>query len=145
MAGGCRLDARQCFTPHSGDFMKTIRLAMMAAAMFFGVTTVAHAQDPQQQSRGNRPNMAAVLFKDITLSPAQQAKSDSIQGKYREQMQALRAGGGDQQEMRAKGRELQEKQRDELKAILTDDQKKVFDKNVEEMRANMQNRRPQGR
>ena len=124
--------------------MKTVRLAMMAAAMFFGVTTVARAQDPQQQGRGNRPNMAAVLFKDITLTPAQQSKSDSIQAKYREQMQALRAGGGDQQEMRAKSRELQEKQRDELKAILTDDQKKVFDKNVEEMRANMQNRRPQG-
>ena len=123
--------------------MKTVRLAMMAAAMFFGVTTVAHAQDPQQQSRGGR-NMSAMLLKDITLSPAQQAKSDSIQTKYREQMQALRAGGGDQQEMRAKGRELQEKQRDEIKAILTDDQKKVFDKNVEDMRAQMQNRRPQG-
>jgi Spy/CpxP family protein refolding chaperone len=122
--------------------MKTVRLAMMAMAMFLGVTTVAHAQDTQQQGRGR--NMAAMLFKDITLTPAQQAKSDSIQAKYREQMQALRAGGGDQQEMRAKGRELQEKQRDELKAILTDDQKKVFDKNVEEMRANMQNRRPQG-
>src|SRR5690348_17027058 len=122
--------------------MKTVRLAMMAVALFFGVTTVAHAQDAQQQ--GRRPNMSAMLFKDITLTPAQQAKSDSIQAKYREQMQALRAGGGDQQEMRAKGRELNEKQRDELKAILTDDQKKVFDKNVEEMRANMQNRRPQG-
>jgi hypothetical protein len=115
---------------------------MMAMAMFFGVTAVAHAQDAQQQ--GRRPNVAAVLFKDITLSPAQQGKADSIQGKYREQMQALRSAGGDQQEMRAKNRELQEKQRDELKAILTDDQKKVFDKNVEEMRANMQNRRPQG-
>jgi len=124
--------------------MKTVRLAMMAAAMFFGVTTVAHAQDPQQQRGGGRGNMAAMLFKDITLTPAQQAKTDSIQTKYREQMQALRAAGGDQQEMRAKGRELQEKQRDELKAILTDDQKKVFDKNVEEMRAQMQNRRPQG-
>jgi hypothetical protein len=124
--------------------MKTVRLAMMAAAMFFGVTTVAHAQDPQQQSRGNRPSMAAMLFKDITLTPVQQAKADSITGKYREQMQALRAAGGDQQEMRAKNRELQEKQRDELKAILTDDQKKVFDKNVEEVRQQMQNRRPQG-
>jgi len=124
--------------------MKTVRLAMMAAAMFFGVTMVAHAQDPQQQRGGGRGNMAAMLFKDITLTPAQQAKTDSIQTKYREQMQALRAAGGDQQEMRAKGRELQEKQRDELKAILTDDQKKVFDKNVEEMRAQMQNRRPQG-
>jgi hypothetical protein len=42
----------------------------------------------------------------------------------------------------SKRRELSEKQRDELKAVLTDDQKKVFDKNYEDMRANMQNRRP---
>ncbi|HEY2374651.1 MAG TPA: hypothetical protein VGH98_01630 [Gemmatimonadaceae bacterium] len=122
--------------------MKTVRLAIMAVAMFLGVTTVAQAQDGQQQ--GGRRNMAAALYKDITLTPAQQAKSDSIQAKYREQMQALRSGGGDQQEMRAKSRELNEKQRDELKAILTDDQKKVFDKNYEDMRQAMQNRRPQG-
>lgn len=122
--------------------MKKVRLAMMALAMFFGVTTIAHAQDQQQPGRGGR-NMAAMLFKDITLSPAQQARVDSIQTKYREQMQTLRSGGGDQTEMRTKGRELQEKQRDELRAVLTDDQKKTFDKNVEDMRANMQNRRPQ--
>ena len=122
--------------------MKTIRLAMMAVALFFGVTTVAHAQDTRQQ--GGRPNMTAMLFKDITLTPAQQAKSDSIQAKYRDQMQALRNGGGDPQEMRQKRMELMEKQRDELKAILTDDQKKVFDKNYEDMRQAMQNRRPQG-
>jgi hypothetical protein len=88
--------------------------------------------------------MSAMLFKDITLTPVQQAKADSIQAKYREQMQALRSAGGDQQEMRTKRTELQEKQRDELKAILTDDQKKVFDKNYEDMRQQMQNRRPQG-
>jgi len=124
--------------------MKKVRLAMMAAAIFLGVSTVARAQDPQQQSRGNRPNMAAMLFKDITLTPVQQAKVDSITGKYREQMQALRAAGGDQQEMRTKNRELQEKQRDELKAILTDDQKKTFDKNFEDMRQARENRRPPG-
>jgi len=123
--------------------MKKVRLAMMVAAMFLGMTTVAHAQDPQQAGRGNRPNMSAMLFKDITLSPAQQAKADSIQTKYRDQMQALRASGGDQQEMRTKRMEMMEKQRDELKAILTDDQKKTFDKNVEDMRQQMQNRRPQ--
>jgi Spy/CpxP family protein refolding chaperone len=122
--------------------MKKVRLAMLTVAMFLGITTVARAQD--QQGRGNRPNMSAMLFKDITLTPAQQAKADSISAKYREQMQALRAGGGDQQEMRAKSRELQEKQRDELKAILTDDQKKTFDKNFEDMRQQMQNRRPPG-
>ena len=124
--------------------MKKVRLAMMAAVVFLGVSTVARAQDPQQQSRGNRPNMAAMLFKDITLTPVQQTKVDSITGKYREQMQALRAAGGDQQEMRTKNRELQEKQRDELKAILTDDQKKTFDKNFEDMRQARENRRPPG-
>jgi hypothetical protein len=59
-------------------------------------------------------------------------------------MQALRNGGGDQTEMRQKRGEMMQKQRDELKAVLTDDQKKVFDKNAEDMRQQMQNRRPQG-
>ena len=123
--------------------MKTVRLAIMTVAMFLGITTVARAQEPQGP-RGNRPNMSAMLFKDITLTPAQQSKVDSIEAKYRDQMQALRNGGGDQQEMRQKRGELMGKQRDELKALLTDDQKKVFDKNAEDMRQQMQNRRPPG-
>jgi len=57
-------------------------------------------------------------------------------------MQALRAEGGDRDAMRQKNRDLMMKQSDEIKAVLTDDQKKVFDKNMEDMRANMQNRRP---
>ena len=123
--------------------MKKVRLAMMTVAMLLGISTVARAQEPQS-GRGNRPNMSAMLFKDITLSPAQQAKVDSIEGKYREQMQTLRNGGGDPTEMRQKRGELMGKQRDELKALLTDDQKKVFDKNAEDMRQQMQNRRPPG-
>jgi hypothetical protein len=124
--------------------MKKVRLAMLSAAMFLGMATVAHAQDPQQAGRGNRPNMSAMLFQGITLSPAQAAKRDSIEAKYRDQMTALRNGGGDQQEMRQKRGEMMQKQRDELKAILTDDQKKVFDKNADDMRQQMQNRRPPG-
>jgi hypothetical protein len=124
--------------------MKKVRLAMLSAAMFLGMAAVAHAQDPQQAGRGNRPNMAAMLFQGITLSPTQEAKRDSIEAKYRDQMTALRNGGGDQQEMRQKRGEMMQKQRDELKAILTDDQKKVFDKNADDMRQQMQNRRPPG-
>jgi Spy/CpxP family protein refolding chaperone len=123
--------------------MKKVRLAMITVAMFLGISTVARAQEPQG-GRGNRPNMSAMLFKDITLTAAQQSKVDSIDAKYREQMQALRNGGGDPQEMRQKRGELMGKQRDELKALLTDDQKKVFDKNAEDMRQQMQNRRPPG-
>lgn len=119
--------------------MKKVRLAMLVTAMFLGMTTVARAQD---QGRGGRPNMAAMLLKDITLSPAQQAKVDSINTKYRDQMMALRNEGGDRETMMQKRRDLMEKERDEIKAVLTDDQKKTFDKNVEDMRQNMQNRRP---
>jgi hypothetical protein len=122
--------------------MKTVRLAMMVAAMFLGITTVARAQDAQQQGRGR--NMVAALFKDITLTDAQTAKRDSIIAKYRDQQQAIRAEmqSGDRQAAMGKMRELQTKQRDELKALLTDEQKKVFDKNAEEMQA--QRQRPPG-
>src|SRR3954463_6750421 len=93
-----RLNARQVSRiTLSGEPMKKVRLAMLSAAMFLGMATVAHAQDPQQAGRGNRPNMSAMLFQGITLSPAQEARRDSIEGKYREQMTALRNGGGDQQ------------------------------------------------
>lgn len=120
--------------------MKKVRLAMLVTAMFLGMTTVARAQE--QGRPGGRPNMAAMLLKDITLSPAQQARVDSIDAKYRDQMQTLRNSGDDRETMMQKRRDLMEKQRDEIKAVLTDDQKKTFDKNVEDMRANMQNRRP---
>lgn len=112
--------------------MKKVRLAMLVTAMFLGLSAVAQAQD--QPQRGGR-NMTAMLLKDITLSPAQQAKIDSIQSKYREQLQTARQGG-DREAMRS----LMEKQRDEIKAALTDEQKKTFDKNAEDMRAARQNR-----
>ena len=127
--------------------MKKVRLAMMVGAMFLGITTVARAQDSQQQGRPNRGGqMTAALFKDITLTDAQTAKRDSIVAKYRDQMQAIRSEmqSGDQQAARGKMRDLQAKQRDELKTILTDDQKKVFDKNVEEAQQRMQQRPPSG-
>lgn len=124
--------------------MRKARLAMTVAAMLLGVTTAARAQDAQQQGRGNRGNQVAALFKDITLTDAQTAKRDSIVAKYREQQQAIRSEmqSGDRQAAMGKMRELMGKQRDEFKAILTDEQKKQFDKNVEEMA--QRQRPPQG-
>lgn len=126
--------------------MKKVRLAMLVASMFLGMTTVVRAQDTQPQGRPSRGNQAAMLFKDITLSEAQTAKRDSIVAKYREQSQAIRAEmqNGDRDAAMAKMRDLQAKQREELKSILTDEQKKVFDKNVEEMQQRMQQRPPSG-
>lgn len=132
--------------------MKSARLAMMAMALVVASATVGRAQDPQPQGgRGGRGMMGQMLFKDITLTPAQTTQRDSIVAKYRAQMQAMRQemqGGGDREAMMQKNRELMTKQRDELRGILTDDQKKVFDKNVadleQQMQQRMQNRPPQG-
>lgn len=125
--------------------MKHIRMLMLVAAMFVGMGTVARAQDPQGQGRGQRPNRAAMLFNGVTLTPQQQAQVDSISARYQAQMRAMRdemQNGGDRDAMRGKMREMMQKQTDEYRAVLTDDQKKIFDKNVEDMRARMQNRGP---
>ena len=122
--------------------MRMVRTAMMVAALFVGVASVASSQEQQQAGRPGRGGLSAAAMANITLTPAQQAKKDSIDAKYREQMAALRNSSDDQETRRTKQREMSTKQLDELKAILTDDQKKVFDKNVEEARARMQQRPP---
>jgi Spy/CpxP family protein refolding chaperone len=129
------------YTPILEFRMKKVRMAMLVATMVLGTGTVVRAQDPQQQ--GGRPNQIAMLMNGITLTADQQTKIDAIAKKYQEQLQALRTeaqNGGDRQAVNGKRRELMTKQSDEVKAVLTDEQKKVFDKNYEEMRSRMQNR-----
>lgn len=127
--------------------MKKVRFAMLVATMVLGVSTVARAQEAQQQGRGARgAQMMAALLKDITLTETQKTEVEKIQGKYREQMTALRTemqNGGDRDALMQKNRELAGKQRDEIKAVLTDEQKKTFDKNAEEWQKQMQQQRGQ--
>ena len=111
---------------------KMIRMAMMAAAMFVAVTTVAKAQDAQQQGgrRGGRgPNVTAILKDSLKVSDAVLAKADSIQKAYQAEvaplMEAMR--GGDQ-DARAKMGAARTKMNDAIKALLTDEQKAAFDK-----------------
>lgn len=116
---------------------------VLAAALLVGFNTVAAAQDPQPQGgqRQGGGRMGAQLLQGITLTAEQQARVDSINTQAmaarRELMQDQSL---DQETRRAKGREMMAKQTDALRGILTDEQKKVFDKNLEEMRARM----PQG-
>jgi len=86
-----------------------------------------------------------MMLNGITLSAEQQAKVDSLQKKFDADNQAMRAemqNGGDRQAMMGKMREARQKQMDEVKAVLTDDQKAIFDKNVEEMRSRQPQRPP---
>jgi len=128
--------------------MKKLRVAMMVAVLSVGMTVVAQAQDaqPQGQRGGGGRGMQAML-QGITLTAAQQPKVDSLIKKFDADNQALRAemqNGGDRQAMMGKMREARAKQAEELKALLTDDQKKVFDKNMEEARNRMGGGRPGG-
>ena len=83
--------------------------------------------------RGGR-GMAALL-KGITLTEAQQVKVDALREKYMAERQKLMPngmGGGPPDEgMRAKMKEMMDKQNVELRAILTAEQQTVFDANVE--------------
>ena len=109
-------------------FLLTTLLALAA--------TAAPGQTPM---RGGARRME-LLFKDITLTPAQQAKVDSIQARYRSERPSFTPGTPPDSATREKIRALFQRERDDLRAVLTSDQQKTFDRNVEEMRQ----RRPGG-
>lgn len=117
--------------------------AVLAVALMLVTATVAQAQQPQGQGgqRGGGRNMTAMLVEGITLSAAQQVQVDSLTKKYADQRQAMMSDESMDREARmGKMREMMTKLQDEIKALLTDEQKKVFEKNV----ADMATRRPSG-
>jgi hypothetical protein len=113
---------------------KMIQMAVMAAAMFMAVTTVAQAQGGGRG--GNR--VLAVLKDSLKVSDAIVAKADSIQKAGQAEMGPLMeaARGGDA-DARTKIAAARQKQTEAIKALLSDDQKAAFDKIMAAM--------PQGR
>jgi Spy/CpxP family protein refolding chaperone len=82
--------------------------------------------------------MMETMMQGITLTDVQKAKVDSIVAKYQKEMPQMTPGSPPSPEDRQKRMELMRKQQDEIKAVLTAEQKAVFDKNL----ANMPGRRP---
>lgn len=112
---------------------KIIRMAMMAAAMFAVVTSVAKAQDAQQQGRrgGGRGGMnpATILKDSLKVSDGIVAKADSIWKAYQaEQAPLMEAARGGDADARTKMTAARTKATDAIKALLTDEQKASFDK-----------------
>jgi hypothetical protein len=118
--------------------MKGIRMAVLGAALVFGVTTVASAQGGGGQRGGGRGGIAR-LMTDITVSADIQTKIDTIAAKYqaqtRELMTAAGGAGGMDDATRAKMMELNTKRNAEIRALLTAEQAAQFDKNVAAMPA----------
>jgi Spy/CpxP family protein refolding chaperone len=131
--------------------MKVIRIATLAAALCVGITSAAAAQgtEPPKQGQGEMGRgggMGGMLLKDINLTDAQKAQVKAIREKYAPLLLELRksaqaTGGPPDEATRAKGADLRQKQAAEIRAILTADQQAQFDKNLAEMKSQMESRR----
>lgn len=129
--------------------MKMLRISALCAALVIAAAPLAHAQAGGQSSSenggvrsGNRMGnrMMEMLFKDIDLTDAQKSMVDSIQGAYRAKMPAMTPGQAPDPSARASRREAMQKEQADIRGVLTPDQQKVFDKNVEQMRSMRRNR-----
>jgi protein CpxP len=115
--------------------------SFLLSALLALTATAAQAQGPGGGGRGGPGRRMELLFKDITLTPAQQAKVDSIQARYRSERPSFTPGTPPDSATRDKVRALFQRERDDIRAVLTPDQQKTFDRNLEDMRQ----RRPGGR
>jgi Spy/CpxP family protein refolding chaperone len=113
--------------------------AVVSAAALVVAASTTLAQNPPPGPGPGRPGFSErrmeMLLKDITLTPEQQAKIDSIRTRYQGQMPAFAPGTPPDSATRQKMRELFRRHNEEIRAVLTADQQKVWDRNVAEMQA----------
>ena len=115
--------------------MRKLQL-VLAALLLVATTTTASAQEGQRRVAGG--NRMTALLQGITLTAEQQAKVDTIAQKANAAMQAVRADATLGEGRRAKIMELMDKQTEDVKCLLTEDQRKVFEKNSADMQARVQ-------
>ena len=129
--------------------MKAIRIAALGVALLAGSAAVAGAQAGTQaptQQGGGRGGFNRSM-NGIELTDAQKAKVAEIQAKYQPEMQAIRQSmqdGGDRAEAFKKIQALNDKRNPEIRAVLTPEQQTIFDKNLAEQKARMDQMRQGG-
>ena len=131
--------------------MKAIRIAALGVALLAGSAAVASAQAgapaPAQQGGPGGGRGGNRSLNGIELTDAQKAKVAEIQAKYQPEMQAIREsmqGGGDRAEAFKKMQALNDKRNPEIRAVLTPEQQTIFDKNLAEQKARMEQMRQGG-
>ncbi len=134
---------------HLGEtLMKAIRIVTLAIALCGAGATVASAQgQPQAVSRGT--GAGGMLLRDITLTDEQKIQQKAIREKFAPRLLELRkyaetSGMPPDDATRAKTLKIQDEQTAELRAILTAEQRTVFDRNVAEIRARREERERNG-
>ena len=133
--------------------MKAIRIAALGVALLAGTTAIAGAQAttpaPAQQGGpggGGRGGFNRTM-NGIELTEAQKTKVGEIQAKYQPELQAIREsmqGGGDRAAAFTKMQAVRDKMNPEIRAVLTADQQVIFDKNLAEQKARMEQMRQGG-
>ena len=113
--------------------MKLFRIFAVLAALVAFAAPAAQAQGGGQ-GRGGPGRQMEMLMQGVTLTDAQKAQVDSIGQAFRAQMPPMQQGTPPDSATRAKMGEVRQKQYAAVRAVLTADQQKVFDKNLEEMR-----------
>ena len=128
---------------------RVIAVSLVALALSAG-NLVAQGQPggppPQGQGQPSRQGGAQrrmqALLQGITLTPEQQARMDSINTRYQAQMPAMTPGTPPDSAARAQRMQMGQQRDAELRAVLTTEQQTVWDRNMEAMRAQMQQRGP---
>ena len=125
---------------------KALRMAALGSALLVGSATLAQAQAGGAQQQGERRGGRNMELNGIELTDAQKVQLETIQKKYQPEMLSIRndmMNGGDRAELMKKAAELREKSAKDIRAILTPDQQVVFDKNLAEQKARMEQRQQQ--
>jgi len=126
--------------------MRALRVAALGAALLIGGATLVQAQAGGTQQQGDRRGGRNMELNGIELTDAQKVQLEAIQKKYQPEMMSIRndmMNGGDRAELMKKAADLREKSAKDIRAILTPDQQVVFDKNLAEQRARMEERMKQ--
>jgi len=131
--------------------MKAIRIAALGVALLAGTTAIAGAQAPAAAQQQGGPGGGGRGFNrtlnGIELTEAQKGKVAEINAKYQPELQAIREsmqGGGDRAEAFTKMQAINDKRNPEIRAVLTPDQQVIFDKNLAEQKARMEQMRQGG-
>jgi Spy/CpxP family protein refolding chaperone len=119
--------------------MKLTRIVALAGMVALAPAAYAQGGGGGQGGQGRGMQM---VMQGITLTDKQKASVDSIQQAYRAQMPAMTPGTPPDSATRAKRMDVMQKQYAAIRTVLTPDQQKTFDKNLEDMRANMNRPRP---
>jgi len=130
--------------------MKVFRIAALAVALLAGSTAIAGAQNaaPPAPTQQGGPGAGGRGFNrslnGIELTDAQKAKVEAIQAKYQPEMQSIRESiqnGGDRAEAFQKMSTLRDKMTPEIRAVLTPAQQAIYDKNIAEQKARIEQMR----